>query len=65
MTTKIITAGTDTYRATCAECGCRFTYEREDVHHNYARGGDWVGCPGCHHQVMHVGAPAQVVGCRR
>jgi len=53
---KIITKGTDTYRATCSECGTAFTYEREDVHHNYMTGGDWVSCPHCAHSHRHFGA---------
>jgi len=53
---KIVRQGTDTYRATCHECGTVFTYERDDVHHNYVRGGEWVSCPHCGHQLMHHGA---------
>jgi len=56
MTRKIIEPGTDVYRATCTECGCRFSYERSDVSHNYVRGGDWIACPQCGHQHMHFGA---------
>ena len=53
---KIITKGTDSYKASCAGCGTAFTYEREDVHHNYIRGGDWVSCPHCSHDHRHFGA---------
>ena len=56
MATKIITPGTDTYRATCTECGCCFSYERSDVHHNYVKGGEWVSCPQCGHGHYHRGA---------
>ena len=62
MATKIITPGTDTYRATCTECGCCFSYERSDVHTNYVRGGDWVGCPQCGHQHMHLGSEGRRQG---
>jgi hypothetical protein len=56
MTTKIITPGTDVYRANCSECGACFTYDRSDVHHNYLRGGEWVSCPQCAHPHMHLGS---------
>ncbi len=62
MATKIISPGTDTYRATCSECGARFSYEREDVHTNYVRGGEWVGCPQCHHPHMHLGSEGRRQG---
>jgi hypothetical protein len=53
---EIIAKGTDRYRASCSECGTVFTYEREDVHHNYVLGGDWVSCPHCGHSHRHFGA---------
>jgi len=53
---KIITKGQDVYSASCAECGCRFSYEHSDVHHNYALGGEYVSCPQCHHEYRHFGA---------
>ena len=57
MTTKIITPGTNTYLATCSECGCKFTYQRGDVHTNYFTGvREAVGCPHCGYQVSHFGA---------
>jgi hypothetical protein len=56
MATKIITPGTDRYCATCTECGCRFSYERSDVHHNYVYGGERVSCPHCGHSLHHFGA---------
>ena len=56
MTTKIIEPGTDVYRATCGECGCRFTYERSDVRTNYVRGGEEVSCPHCGSRCSHFGA---------
>ncbi len=55
---KIITKGTDTYHATCTECGARFSYEREDVRTNYVRGGEWVSCPHCGHDHQHFGTSA-------
>ena len=56
MATKIISPGTDVYRATCTECGARFSYEREDVRTNYLRGGEEVSCPGCGHAHRYLGA---------
>lgn len=56
MAKKIISAGTDTYAATCSDCGCRFTYERCDVRTNYLKGGEWVSCPHCCHEHMHLGS---------
>ena len=60
MTKKIITPGTDTYRTTCHECGCQFTYERSDVWTNYVRGGDGVSCPSCGHFMHHFGTSGTV-----
>jgi predicted Zn finger-like uncharacterized protein len=51
---KIITKGTDTYKATCHECGAVFTYEREDVRHDDKLGGEWVSCPHCGHSHNHT-----------
>jgi hypothetical protein len=53
---KIIRQGVQRYHANCSECGATFSYEREDVHHNYARGGDYVSCPCCGHSCSHFGA---------
>ena len=56
MATKIIKAGADVYRATCGECGCRFTYERDDVRTNYVGVvREVVTCPHCGEQVSHHG----------
>jgi hypothetical protein len=54
---RIIHDGVDHYHARCGECGCGFTYEREDVGHNYVTGGDYTSCPHCGHPVRHFGAP--------
>jgi DNA-directed RNA polymerase subunit RPC12/RpoP len=56
MAKKIIVQGTNTYRGHCHECGAEFTYEREDVHRNYVRGGEEVSCPCCGGRVSHFGA---------
>jgi coenzyme F420-reducing hydrogenase gamma subunit len=59
MTVKIIQEGVTTYHATCHECGCKFSYNREDVHHNYLRGIDCIGCPSCGASCQHNGFWAQ------
>lgn len=56
MATKIISPGIDRYHATCTDCGCKFSYERSDVHHNYVKGGERVSCPQCGHSMYHFGA---------
>lgn len=55
MAKRVIQPGSTTHRGTCGECGCRFTYEASDVHHNYVRGGEYVGCPTCGHSCRHFG----------
>lgn len=52
---QIVREGAKRFKGHCGECGCRFTYEREDVHRNYAVGHDQVSCPGCGHSVYHFG----------
>lgn len=56
MTVQIVEKGADTYHGHCGECGCRFTYQRTDVHHNYVQGGARVSCPHCGQQLHHFGA---------
>ena len=51
----IVHPGCTQYTGLCSECGCEFTYERSDVHHNYRNGGEEVGCPTCGHGVRHFG----------
>jgi len=57
MAKKIIQQGSTTFRATCTECGTRFTYEREDIMKNYvlAFGAEEVSCPHCGHACRHFG----------
>lgn len=55
MAKKIIEQGSTTFRATCTECGTRFTYEPEDVRRNYVRGGEETSCPHCGHTCRHFG----------
>ena len=56
MAKKIVIQGTNIYCGHCHECDAQFTYEREDVHTNYVRGGEEVSCPCCGHRVSHFGA---------
>ena len=55
MAKEILKQGIKTYTGHCDECGADFTYQREDVRHNYVRGGEDVGCPCCGHGVRHFG----------
>lgn len=55
MAKKIIEQGSTTFHATCSECATRFSYEPEDVYHNYVLGGDRVSCPHCGHDCRHFG----------
>lgn len=52
----ILSPGTDSYRATCSECGTVFRYERSDVGHNFVRGREETSCPHCGRGVPHRGA---------
>ena len=65
MAIKIIAPGADVYTATCTECGCRFTYERDDVFTNYRTGGECVSCPQCGHNHLHFGVTGRPRGCGR
>ena len=56
MATKIINPGTDRYKMTCTECGCRFSYERSDVRRNFRSDSEDVLCPHCEHSCRHFGA---------
>lgn len=56
MAKEIIKSGVNKYTQTCSECAAIFTYQREDVHTNFVRGGEWVGCPECGHSHRHLGA---------
>lgn len=31
----------------CKKCGCKFTYDYEDIHHSYVLEDDYVECPQC------------------
>jgi DNA-directed RNA polymerase subunit RPC12/RpoP len=55
MAIKIIKEGVDKFRATCGNCGTTFSYEMEDVHTNYLKGGEQVSCPHCGHSHRHYG----------
>ena len=55
MATEILKKGRDAYHGHCGECGCEFTYERDDVKTNYAHGGERVSCPHCGYSIHHFG----------
>ena len=55
MAIKVIKSGRDTHSGHCTECGCRFRYERSDVHANWRRGCEEVTCPHCGAGCRHFG----------
>lgn len=63
MTVEIVNRGQDKYEATCRECGCVFTYERNDVQ-RYRADGPAVCCPHCDTWVSHRGAAETKWGTR-
>nr|DAI30520.1 MAG TPA: DNA-directed RNA polymerase [Caudoviricetes sp.] len=44
---KIIKDGAKTFKATCPNCGCEFTYENEDINISV------VICPCCNNPIYH------------
>lgn len=46
---KILEPGRKTFVTTCKMCGCKFSYEMEDV---YGLGS--VNCPNCANRCIHV-----------
>lgn len=44
---EVIKHGTKKFTATCANCGCEFTYEVEDIHDGK------ITCPDCGYYVVH------------
>ncbi len=52
---EIIKTGKTKFRGHCIDCGCKFTYEHEDVCRNYLRGANEVACPSCSHACRHFG----------
>lgn len=54
---KIIEPGTRTITK-CAECGCKFSYENDDIekdglfaNNSVVLGKTWVVCPQCHKSI--------------
>jgi hypothetical protein len=58
---EVIKEGVQKYRATCAECGAVFTYERDDVRRNFLDCRDEVACPTCGCGCRHLGSRASVL----
>jgi hypothetical protein len=54
MAVKIVEAPPKTYCAHCNKCGATFTYEIDDVHRNYLRGGEGIYCPSCAEWCRHT-----------
>lgn len=52
---KVIKMGTRRV-CTCCECGCKFSYEAEDIQRedidNYKAFKEFVQCPQCHEKVI-------------
>ncbi len=54
---KVIKRGTREV-TTCAYCGCKFSYESEDIQRNYSfiddpkKHGEYVMCPQCNKEVI-------------
>lgn len=52
---KIIKFGTRQIR-TCSECGCQFSFEKEDITRedtdNYKGYREFVQCPQCHQKII-------------
>jgi hypothetical protein len=53
---RIVKTGRDTYHASCTNCDCQFTYERDDVAIDYGTGTHRVSCPYCGHAMTHLGS---------
>lgn len=51
---KIIIRGKETFDAVCARCGCKFTYQLEDLKRMAC--SEYVCCPDCGEEYYH---PAQ------
>lgn len=49
---KIIEKGKETFELTCARCGCRFSYEAEDITETLI-GALAVKCPQCAAHNIH------------
>lgn len=47
------------YSTDCGRCGCSFSYQLDDVHRNYVRGGEFVHCPSCSNSIRHPSRWAQ------
>lgn len=46
---KIVRPGYKEFKTQCTNCGCRFTYEREDI----LKSASQVKCPECEKAVWH------------
>lgn len=53
MAIKTVKKGSDTFKATCHRCGCRFTYELSDLNRRFGVGVEEVLCPTCGESVSH------------
>ena len=56
MAIEIIKQGQTKFTAYCSQCGCKFTYELEDLN-----AAECIECPCCGHTILHN----KVDNCRR
>lgn len=57
---KIIKSGKKEFHAICPNCGCEFTYEKEDFNGTDYDGVEYVKCPECGTPVSHSGINTQI-----
>jgi hypothetical protein len=62
MAVKVIDSGHTYFTASCAQCGCRFSYERDDIMGRTTFAGGWVACPECSTKHMHSLPVARTTG---
>lgn len=51
---RVLSKGRSEFQAKCSRCSCRFAYKLADLHRNYVRGGEFVGCPSCGEGHRHI-----------
>lgn len=57
MTITVLKKASRTFKVGCRKCGTSFSYELEDIKHNYVKGGEGVWCPSCGEWTRH---PTQI-----
>ena len=49
---EIIEHGKEKFEITCSRCGCKFTYQLEDLDKPYG-GSEFINCPDCKERLYH------------